>query len=115
VVGGIGNTANSSTEWYDPKINRWQIGPKMITPRRGVGLAVVKNNSVFAVGGFYYDSLHCSVDKLDLSSDPPCWKPTVDMSVERGLLGVGVINNCVYAVSYVEILFISLLVIFLIK
>ncbi|XP_060875997.1 ring canal kelch homolog [Metopolophium dirhodum] len=99
VVGGIGSTANSSTEWYDPKINRWQIGPKMITPRRGVGLAVVKNNSVFAVGGFHYNSLHCSVDLLDLSSESPCWKPTVDMSVERGLLGVGVINNCVYAVG----------------
>ncbi|XP_003247935.1 ring canal kelch homolog [Acyrthosiphon pisum] len=99
VVGGIGISANSSTEWYDPKINRWQIGPKMITPRRSVGLAVVKNNSVFAVGGFYNNSLHCSVDVLDLSSESPCWKPTIDMSVKRGLLGVGVIDNCVYAVG----------------
>lgn len=101
----MGNTANGSTEWYDPKINRWKIGPTMITSRHNVGLAIVKSNSVFVVGGSYSPtSFHCSVDVLDLFSKSPCWEPTVNISVKRGYLGVGVINNCVYAVSYVEIL-----------
>jgi len=100
----MGNTANESTEWYDPKISRWQIGPIMITFRYGVGLAVVNNNSVFVVGGCSSTLFHCSVDVLDLSSKLPCWEPSVNMSVKRAFLGVGVINNCVYAVSYVEIL-----------
>lgn len=104
MVSGIGNIANGSTEWYEPNINRWQMGP-MITSRHSAGLAIVKNNSVFVVGGGYSStSYHCSVDVLNLSSKSPCWEPTVNMSVKRGLLGVGVINNCVYAVSYVEVL-----------
>ncbi|XP_060875473.1 ring canal kelch homolog [Metopolophium dirhodum] len=98
VVGGFGNKANSSTEWYDPKINRWQFGPKMITRRCRGGLAVVKDNFVFAMGGSP-ESLYQSVDVLDLSLESPCWKSSVDMLVNREDLGVGVINNYLYAVG----------------
>jgi len=37
VVGGLGNMASGST---DSKINRWKLGPKMITPFTAAGMAV---------------------------------------------------------------------------
>ncbi|XP_022160502.1 kelch-like protein 3 isoform X2 [Myzus persicae] len=98
VVGGQGTKAISNTEWYDPKINRWQIGPKMITGRCRAGVAVIKDNFVFAVGGVF-KSIHKSIDVLDLTSESQCWKPTADMLVERKELGVGVINDFLYAVG----------------
>jgi len=104
------------TEWYDPKMNRWNYGLEMITSRGRPGLAVVKDNLVFVVGGFDVDveSLR-SVDVLDLSSDSPCWKPSVDMLVKRDILRVGVIDNNLYAVSIVELYFSSFFVISVIK
>jgi len=56
------------------------------------------------VGGNVYDfEPHRSVYMLDLSSESPCWQPSVDMLVERKLSGVGVINDNIYAVSNVEL------------
>ncbi|XP_060871866.1 kelch-like protein 2 isoform X2 [Metopolophium dirhodum] len=96
VVGGEGHNVISSTEWYDPNINQWHFGPKLITPRSGGGLAVVKDNFVLYLGGIINSR---SVDVLDLSSESPSWEPTVEMLVNRFNLGVGVINNYVYAVG----------------
>ncbi|XP_016658428.1 ring canal kelch homolog isoform X1 [Acyrthosiphon pisum] len=89
-----------STKFFEPKINRWHNGPEMITNRRNVGLAVVKDNLVFAVGGstHFFRQVR-SVDVLDLSAESPCWKPSVEMFVKRNKVGVGVINNYLYAVS----------------
>jgi len=70
----------------------------MITRRCRGGLAVVKDNFVFAMGGSP-ESLYQSVDVLDLSLESPSWKSSVDMLVNREDLGVGVINNYLYAVS----------------
>jgi len=101
---GINEVGKNSTEWLDTKMNRWNFGPEMITSRRGADLAVVNDNLVFAVGGFdEYDESLRSVDVLDLSSESPCWKPSVDMLVKRDFLGVGVINNQIYAVSNVAL------------
>jgi len=110
VVGGKGNEGVNkpnlildSTEWYDPKIKRWQSGPKMISPRYGGGLAVVKDNFVLYMGAHTYQ-ISESVHVLDLFSESPNWKPTTNMLVKREHLGVGVIDNYIYAVSYIEIL-----------
>jgi len=91
---------SKSIEWYDPKTDRWQYGPEMITSREGAGLAVVKDNLVFAVGGFDEDNVESlrSVAFLDVSSELPCWKQTVDMIVKREYPVVGVINDYLYAV-----------------
>ncbi|XP_060874123.1 kelch-like protein 2 [Metopolophium dirhodum] len=89
-----------STKLYEPKMNRWHNGPEMITNRKNAGLAVVKDNLVFAVGGAtnIWRQLQ-SVDVLDLSSESPCWKSSVEMLVKRNYFGVGVINNKLYAVG----------------
>jgi len=57
------------------------------------------------MGGHSIGSIVRSVDVLDLFSESPCWKPTVDMLVNRTELGVGVINNYLYAVSYIAVKF----------
>jgi len=53
-----------------------------------------------------------SVDVLDLFSESPCWKPSVDMLVRRKDLGVGVINNVLYVVSYMLKLRLAAFVVF---
>jgi len=40
-----------------------------------------------------------SVRMLDVSSQSPSWVPMVDMLVSRRRLGVGVLDDCIYAVS----------------
>jgi len=105
VIGGLGNKASGSTEWYDSKIHRWQFGPTIITPSTDGCVAVLKDNLVFALGGSSSGSILQSVDVLDLSSESPCWESSVDMLVTRKELGVGVINNYLHAVSYVELQF----------
>ncbi|XP_029341383.1 kelch-like protein 3 [Acyrthosiphon pisum] len=99
VIGGIDPELCKRTVWYDPIMDRWHFGPELITSRPSAGLATVKDNLVFAVGGTvnYWSSR--SVDMLDLSSESPCWKPTVQMLNERQCFGVGVINDNLYAVG----------------
>ncbi|XP_008186424.1 ring canal kelch homolog [Acyrthosiphon pisum] len=99
-VDGMDTKFSNGTEFFEPKMSRWHNGPEMITSRKNPGLAVVNDNLVFAVGGStdHFEPLR-SVDVLDLSSESPCWKPSVDMIVKRNILGVGVINNHVYAVG----------------
>eukprot|EP00102_Acyrthosiphon_pisum_P025869 XP_016663079.1 PREDICTED: ring canal kelch homolog [Acyrthosiphon pisum] len=96
---GHGSVELDSTEWYDPKINQWQTGPKMITPRYAGGLAVVNDNFVLCLGGSNSESILQSVDGIDLYSDSPRWRPTNDMLIKRHWFAVGVINNYICVVS----------------
>jgi len=106
-IGGIDPELTKRTEWYDPKMDKWDYGPEMISTRHRGCAAVVKDNLVFAVGGYGGDDDDDeplrSVDVLDLSSEPLCWKPSVEMLVERDALGVGVIDDYLYAVNNVEL------------
>ncbi|XP_029346584.1 ring canal kelch homolog [Acyrthosiphon pisum] len=101
VVGGLGIGSHilDSTEWYNPKINQWQPGPKMITPSLWGGLAVVNDNFVLHMGGRISKSTLKSVDGIDLSSELPHWRPTTKMLVKRRRFGVAVINYYIYAVG----------------
>lgn len=101
MVGGQAPKAIRGVEWFDPATNRWQSGPEMSTRRCRAGLAVLKDRRVFAVGGFNGSLRVRTVDMLDLSSPSPCWVPTVAMLARRGTLGVAVLDNCIYAVSYI--------------
>jgi len=110
VVGGVWNEFFKRSEWYDPKMNQWHFGPEMITCLHSAAIEVMNDNLVFAVGGIDKTYLK-SVAVLDLSLKSLCWKPSVDMLTRRYHLGVGVINNYLYAVSNVELEFISLFVV----
>jgi len=107
VVGGFNYQTNTriTAELYDPKIKQWQSEPLMTTPRLGGSLAVIKDTFVFYIGGFRLSKeTYQTFNVLDLSSELPSWKPSVEMIVPRRHLGVGVINNHIYAVSYIVII-----------
>eukprot|EP00102_Acyrthosiphon_pisum_P021908 XP_016659118.1 PREDICTED: kelch-like protein 2 [Acyrthosiphon pisum] len=100
VVGGKETDISKNIELYDPKTDRWQYAPEIIISREEADLAVVKDLA-FAVGGYdkdNFDSLG-TVTVLDVSSESPCWKPTVDMIVKRVYPVVRVINDYLYAVG----------------
>ncbi|XP_060873943.1 uncharacterized protein LOC132947702 [Metopolophium dirhodum] len=100
VVGGINFGLRHSLEWFDTRTNLWNLGPELITNHRRHGLVVINDNFVFVVGGYVNcTSPYRSVCVLDLSAETLCWKPRNDMLVERKMLGVGVINNNIYAVG----------------
>jgi len=64
-------------------------------------LGVIRDKIVIALGLNKLSSK--SVRMLDTSSQSRLWVPFVDMLVSRTLLGVGVLNDCVYAVSQINI------------
>jgi len=61
---------------------------------------VIKDQFVIAAGGINNSSSQ-SVEILDLSSQSPCWIPIAEMLVSRKDLAVGVLDDCIYAVSYI--------------
>lgn len=70
--------------------------------RRSAGLAIIKHNFMFAVGGVHNCTSSDTVEMLNLSSDFFfSWVESVDMLVPRIRFGVGVLNDCIYAVSYI--------------
>ncbi|KAL4083121.1 hypothetical protein QTP88_028451 [Uroleucon formosanum] len=101
VVGGSETESIYNLEWYDPKTNQWSLGPELIRARGRNSLAVTNDNLVFVAGGHRTRrSIIKTVDVLDLSSESPCWQPNINMMlVERLFLGIGVINNNIYAVG----------------
>eukprot|EP00102_Acyrthosiphon_pisum_P009825 XP_003248658.2 PREDICTED: ring canal kelch protein [Acyrthosiphon pisum] len=86
------------TEWYDPATKLREKAPGINDGRQKAGLGVIRDQFVFAVGGVNY-SYSQSVSMLDVSSQSPSWVPMADMVVGRELLGVGVLDDCIYAVG----------------
>lgn len=102
MIGGF--KSRYTTELYD--YNNWWLTPNMIIKCYNGGLAVVNDNFVFYVGGSKYLSKQSLpyLSVLDLTAESPCWKLSVNMRIGRQHLGVGVINNHIYAVSYIVII-----------
>uniref|UniRef100_A0A2S2NJK6 Ring canal kelch n=1 Tax=Schizaphis graminum TaxID=13262 RepID=A0A2S2NJK6_SCHGA len=91
-------TMKCDANWYDPTTNLWQAAVGLGKCHRPTGLAIVTSQFVFSLGSFYISNSR-SVEMLDLFSYSPCWMPMADMLVCRYNLGVGVLNNCIYAVG----------------
>eukprot|EP00102_Acyrthosiphon_pisum_P021046 XP_016658256.1 PREDICTED: ring canal kelch homolog [Acyrthosiphon pisum] len=98
VLGRSESTKNFSINWYDPSTNTWQRALDMRKGWLPVHLALIANQFVFGVGSSYKTNSQ-SVKMLDLYSQTSSWLPLNDMSIGRTNLGVGVLNNCVYAVG----------------
>lgn len=69
-----------------------------------VGLCVL-GGRVYAVGGFNGSLRVRTVDIYDAAADQ--WSPCPEMEARRSTLGVAVLGNCVYAVCYYILLFVS--------
>jgi len=101
------------TEWYDPVIQLRKNAPEISDFHEMAGLGVIKDKFVFALG-VVNRSCSQSVRMLDVSSQSPCWISTVDMLVCRKLPEVGVLDNCIYAVSFINILLIRYYLLFIV-
>ncbi|XP_016660786.1 kelch-like protein 2 isoform X2 [Acyrthosiphon pisum] len=86
------------TEWYDPATKLRENAPGINECRKFAGLGVLRDQVVFAMGGVKGKSSK-SVSMLDVSSQSPSWVPMADMLVSRMRLGVGVLDDCIYAVG----------------
>lgn len=91
------------TEWYDPTTKLRKLAPDMKSSRKTAGLGVIRDQFVFVVGGVN-ESSSPSVNMLDLYSRSACWVPMPDMLVSREHLGVGVLDDYLYVVSYTNML-----------
>eukprot|EP00102_Acyrthosiphon_pisum_P025127 XP_016662337.1 PREDICTED: ring canal kelch homolog isoform X4 [Acyrthosiphon pisum] len=90
------------TEWYDPATKLREKAPGINDGRQFAGLGVIRDQFVFAVGGVN-NSCSQSVSMLDVSSQSPSWVPMADLVVKRDRLGVGVLDDCIYAVGGGEV------------
>ncbi|CAI6347392.1 unnamed protein product [Macrosiphum euphorbiae] len=86
------------TQWYDPTSKLQKNGPEMNDCRQTSGLGVIRDQFVFALGGLNMSSSK-SVSMVDVSSQSPSWVPMVDMLITRTRLGVGVLDDRIYAVG----------------
>ncbi|XP_029344680.1 ring canal kelch homolog [Acyrthosiphon pisum] len=87
-----------STVWYDPITQVQRNGPEMNDDRMTAGIGVIGDQFVFVMGGVNQTSSK-SVRMLDASSQSPYWAPIVDMLVSRNGLGVGGLDQCIYAIG----------------
>jgi len=86
---------NYLINWYDPATNTWKTAIEHEKNWLPVHVTLIANQFLFVV----INSL--SVKMLDLSSQTSTWLPIENMLVNRRQFGVGLLNNCVYAVSFI--------------
>ncbi|KAF0753588.1 kelch-like protein 2 isoform X2, partial [Aphis craccivora] len=88
-----------SSKWYDPATNLFKNAVEMNDCPMKTNIGVIRDQFVFAMGGINGKLSSQSVSMLDVSSPSPCWIPMADMLVERKYLGVGELNDCIYAIG----------------
>ncbi|XP_060870648.1 kelch-like protein 2 [Metopolophium dirhodum] len=86
------------TEWYDPATKLRKSAPGLNDCRQLAGLGVIRDQFVFAVGDVN-NLCSQSVSILDVSLQSPSWVPMANMVVKRQRLGVGVLDDCIYAIG----------------
>lgn len=90
---------------YDPATNVMHIAPELSKVYGTGSPGVLNDQFVFAMGGVHYSQFN-SVEMLDVSSQAQCWVPENKLLVDRKSFGVGVLHNCIYAVSYANLMFV---------
>ncbi|XP_060866001.1 kelch-like protein 2 [Metopolophium dirhodum] len=89
--------------WYDPANNLCHIAQVMNEDCHPTHLALIADQFLIAVGRIQNSSMFCRCEQfiqmLDLFSQKSSWVPMVNMLDDRDRLGVGVLNNSIYAVG----------------
>jgi len=93
-----------STKWYDPATNLFKNAVEINDCPIKSNIGIIRDQFVFAMGNVNGIS-SSSVSMLDVSSSSPCWVPMADMLVKRKYLGVGELNDCIYVVRIIPILY----------
>jgi non-specific serine/threonine protein kinase len=98
-VGGrvLGPNHNlGAVERYDPAADQWQKLPDMLTPRGGLGAALV-GNQIVTVGGEALDKVFATVEAFDLVRGT--WSALPPMHTPRHGMAVLAVGKAVYAVD----------------
>ncbi|GFN95204.1 kelch-like ech-associated protein 1 isoform x1, partial [Plakobranchus ocellatus] len=99
-AGGYLRQSLSNLECYNTKTKQWQRLPDLPTPRSGVGACMVRG-ALYVLGG-RNNSPDGNTDSASLDMYDPMrnvWLPRHAMHAPRNRLGVGVIDNMIYAVG----------------
>ncbi|KAK7099633.1 kelch-like ECH-associated protein 1 [Littorina saxatilis] len=99
-AGGYLRQSLSNFECFNPKTQQWHRLPDLPTPRSGLG-AVIVRGSLYVVGG-RNNSPEGNMDSNSLTMYDAMrnlWVPRKLMNVPRNRVGVGVIDNMIYAVG----------------
>lgn len=101
----MSNRITMSLKWYDPSINKWKLGYKISMSRSEPLriLGVYNNQSLF----FLSRLDHKNTFMVDLLSPfiSPHLQQSIVMLHKRRNLGAGVLDSCIYAVSFLEYYF----------
>jgi N-acetylneuraminic acid mutarotase len=101
ILYAVGGTApNNVVEAYDPVANTWMTKAPMPTTRSGLGVGVL-NGVLYAVGGVFSpgstSGFMNTVEAYDATTNT--WTTKASMPSARSELGVGVLNNTLYAIG----------------
>ena len=99
-AGGYLRQSLSNFECFNPKAQQWHRLPDLSTPHSGLG-AVMVRGSLYVVGG-RNNSPEGNMDSNALNMYDAMrnlWVPRGPMTVPRNRVGVGVIDNMIYAVG----------------
>jgi len=99
-AGGYPRQFLSNFECYNPCNKQWLRLPDLPTPRSGVGACVVRG-ALYVIGG-RINSPDGNMDSNSLDMYDPMrnmWIPKQPMKYARNYVGVGVIDNMIYAVG----------------
>ena len=99
-AGGYLRQSLSNLECYNPKNKQWLRLPDLPTPRSGIG-AVMVRGALYVLGG-RNNSPDGNTDSASLDMYDPMrnvWLPRRSMHAPRNRLGVGVIDNMIYAIG----------------
>ncbi|KAK7485359.1 hypothetical protein BaRGS_00023458 [Batillaria attramentaria] len=99
-AGGYLRQSLSNFECFNPKTKQWHRLPDLSTPRSGLGACIVRG-SLYVIGG-RNNSPEGNMDSNALTMYDAyrnMWTPRAPMTVPRNRVGVGVIDNMIYAVG----------------
>jgi len=85
--------------WYDPATNKWNITSKFCQNRGTGSIKLIKHQFVVLIRPYSRTSVI-----IDLFSPTPCWILMPCLKFNTRDVGVGLINHCVYVVSYTKLI-----------
>lgn len=96
-LGGFdGHIVLYSVEKFDPKIQVWTFGPRMVRPRSGLA-AVVLNDCIYAFGGYDGNIWQADGERFDPSTQT--WSLLAPMAVPRSNFGLVCNDGLIYAIG----------------
>lgn len=99
----MSDETTTNIKLYDPSTKIWKLGSKINTNESDeLRILGVLNNRILV---FLSDYDYVNVTMFDLFSTSPNLQQSVPLSSLRPNPGVGVLNNSIYVVSFIEILF----------